>query len=856
MRSALVAVVGLLAVVQRAPAVTVEVIAGGGVGESLPATQIEVTPSDVAVDAAGNLYVPDHRNGRIRRIDAATGLASTVAGNGRLGVRGHSGPYAYCGDGGPAAEACFALGVARLALDAAGNLFVLDDGNERVRRVDAATGIITTVAGTGAYGVSAPCTGSPDGGPATATCLARPQDLAVAPNGDVYILAGGRVRRVDAATGVIATVAGTGDDGCRASGDGGPATAACLGAPRAITLDATGNLYVATWDGLRRVDAVTQIIETVALGHGSGCDPDSTPFCLRAVDVAVDTDGTLVASDGRARVRRLDPATGALTVVAGNGAWDPEYEQGEFCGDGGPAADACLSDPFAVALAPSGDVLIADRDNERIRRVDHATRVITSVAGGRYGFCGEGGPADKACLLPTGVGLDDDDRVYVTDARDVVWRVAGGTLVRVAGSGERGSCGDGGPALAGCFAYPSDVALDSAGHAFVTDLLGNRVRDLDLAAGTIDTLAGTGVEGTPGAPCWQDGVAGSAACLMRPQGIAIAPGGDVLVADTDSNRVRAIDRASGLVRSVAGRGAFGFCGDGGAAAFACLFRPAKIALDAGGNLLVADTYNDRVRRIRAADGRIATVAGGGPGIGVSHAYGTCGAGGPATAACLQHARSAAADAFGAVFVADQSRLLRVDPATGTLDPIAVPSSFYGLYPQDIAVDANGDLLVAVVRGVVRIRFAEVGLRVRRVKVRDATGRRGRARASARLDTGDPEPLIAGALANGVQIGVGQSFAARAGAALAFVRFGADACRGGRDRVRCTQEGNTLHLRRRGGGAVDVRATLAVTAATLAGPAELRMRLAVPSVGIYQGALGRAGGDGACRRRTHELRCRE
>ncbi len=855
MRRILGTIAVLLAAVQHAPAVTVEVVAGGGVAEGVPATEVEITATDVAADAAGNVYVPDNRNQRIRRVDAATGIVTTFAGNGRLSVREYIGPYGFCGDGGPAAESCFALGVPRLGLDGAGDVYVLDDGNERIRRIDAATGIITTVAGTGVVGVSGACDDSPDGGQATETCLRSPSDLAVAPDGDVYVLTGGRVRRVDAATGIIATVAGMSDEGCPTSGDGGPATLACLGFSWAIALDAGGNLYVVTYDGVRRIDATTHTIETIALGRSSGCDPDSAAFCLRAVDVAVDTDGTLVAVDGQARVRRLDPVTGAVTVVAGNGVWDPDYEQGSFCGDGGPAPDACLSNPVAVAIAASGDVLIADRDNERVRRVDHATNVITTVAGGRYGFCGEGGPATDACLLPTGLGLDAGDGLYVTDARHVVWRVTGGTLARVAGSGVEGFCGDGGPALDGCFDYPSDVALDSAGHAFVADLLNNRVRDLDLAAGTIDTLAGTGVYGSAGEGCWQDGVAARDACLMRPQGVAVAPGGNVLVADTDSNRVRVVDRASGLIGPVAGRGSFGFCGDGAAAPFACLFWPEKIAIDAGGNPLVADTANDRVRRVRSNDGRIETVAGGGPGIGVSHAYGTCGEGGPATAACLQHAESTAGDAFGAVFVADFDRLLRVDPVTARLERVVLPQSFYTLYPQDLAVDANGDLLVATLRGVVRIRFAEEGLRVGRIKVRDATGRRGRARMSARLEADESQALLAGMLASGAEVGVGRSFAARAGAPVALVRFPAESCSGGEDGVRCAQDGDSLRLRQHGRGGLDVRADIAVGAAVLPSGSALRIRLTIPGVGAYQDALGLPGGAGACRRRPREVRCR-
>ena len=327
---------------------TITTVAGTGdrefSGDGGPATEAELRPLAVAVDGAGNLYIADYGNSRVRRVDAE-GTITTVAG---------TGDSRFSGDGGPATEA--GLDPRAVAVDGAGNLYIADYDNHRVRRVDA-EGTITTVAGSGDEGFSG------DGGPATEAGL-DPRAVAVDGAGNLYIAdhRNRRVRRVDA-EGTITTVAGSGDEGF--SGDGGPATEAGLD-PRAVAVDGAGNLYIADQFNrrVRRVDAEGTI--TTVAGSGStefsgDWGPATEAGFYTPNGLAVDGAGNLYIADGRLRVRRVD-AEGTITTVAGTGDWI-------FSGNGGPATEAGLS-PRALAVDGAGNLYIADYRNSRVRRVE------------------------------------------------------------------------------------------------------------------------------------------------------------------------------------------------------------------------------------------------------------------------------------------------------------------------------------------------------------------------------------------------------------------------------------------------------------------------------------------------------
>jgi streptogramin lyase len=310
-------------------------------------------PFDVCFDRAGNLYFSDTFNNRIRRVDAATGIITTIAGNGDKG---------YAGDGGPAAQAALnePYGV---VVDRAGNLYIADRLNRRVRRVDAASGVITTLAGTGeaAYGG--------DGGPATRAGLAEPNGLALGPGETrLYItdVADNRVRSVDLASGVIGTFAGTG--AAEHSGDGRESSAAGTIGARAVKVDADGTVYILERQGssLRAVDPVTGIIATVAGTTARGYAGDGGPALAAVFDapkeMAIDRDSSLLIVDTENHaIRRIDAATGIVTNFAGG-------RQGSG-GDGGPAELAGLDRPHGAVVGPDGAVYIGDTNNHRVRKV-------------------------------------------------------------------------------------------------------------------------------------------------------------------------------------------------------------------------------------------------------------------------------------------------------------------------------------------------------------------------------------------------------------------------------------------------------------------------------------------------------
>jgi sugar lactone lactonase YvrE len=347
-------------------------VAGNGTagfsGDSSPATSASLAnPSGVAVDSAGNLFIADQLNHRIRRVDASSGVITTVAGNGSV---------SFSGDGGPATSASLAFPVA-VVVDSAGNLFIVDQGHQRIRRVDAVTSIITTVAGNGFVSFSG------DGGPATSASLANPSGVAVDGAGNLFIgdAVNRRIRRVDGATSIITTVAGTGTQGF--SGDGGPATSAQLGNPFGVALDSAGNLFIA----------------------------DQLNHRIRRVDAGADGQVTGALDE-------------TITTVAGNGL-------SGFSGDGGPATSTRLGNPFGVMTDSAGNLFIADTTNQRIRRVDAVTSIITTVAGnGLSGFSGDGGPATSARLaFPFGVLTDSAGNLFIADSTNQ--RIRRVTLVLV-----------------------------------------------------------------------------------------------------------------------------------------------------------------------------------------------------------------------------------------------------------------------------------------------------------------------------------------------------------------------------------------------------------------------------------------
>jgi sugar lactone lactonase YvrE len=557
-------------------------------GDGIPATSAAITdPAGLAVDTVGNVYIADAGNHRIRRVDALTGGISTVAGSGAPG---------FAGDGGAATSA--QLNFPRdVAVDSSGNLFIADTSNHRVRRVDAVTGVISVLAGTGVAGYNG------DGFGAATFDLNNPTGVAVDGLGDVYIADSGnnRIRRVSGG-GVITTIAGDGLFGFK--GDGGPATAARLRTPAKIAVDSAETFVFSEINGARVRRVAGGVISTI-LGTGiPGFNGDgiiATAAQIRGpVGVALNTAGDVfVADQANARLRRV--SAGIVSTVGGNG-------MDRFGGDGFAATLAQLHNPNALARDASGALFIADSSNNRVRRVDPLTGVITTVAGNDgSGYDGDGLLATDATLnAPFGVALDASGNLFIGDSRNArVRRVDAvtGIITTVAGTGVVGYDGDGIPATLAQLGQLTAVVLDSSRNLFIADGTNSRIRRVDAVTGVITTVAGKGDVGLDG-----DGILATLARLRNPLGVAVDALGNIFIPENSGHRIRRVDAVTGLITTVAGTGVSGFNGDGLVATDAQLESPIGIAVDAGGTLYISERGN-RVRSVDAATLIVSTVAG-------------------------------------------------------------------------------------------------------------------------------------------------------------------------------------------------------------------------------------------------------
>jgi uncharacterized protein (TIGR03437 family) len=587
-------------VIKIAPNGILTVIAGNGFsgysGEGIRATSGSLSiPIDLAVDAAGNVYLAENGADRVRKI-TPDGIITTVAGGGRS-----------LGDN-IAATTALLVSPSGIAFDSSGNLYIAEAGQHRIRRVSPA-GIITTVAGNAVQGFGG------DGGPATSANLNGPVSVAIDPTGILFIADTGnnRIRRVNLLSGTITTFAGGATAG--SSGDGGPAANALLNTPTGGRFDASGNFYFADSRNNRiRMISADRNISTIAGDGTAGFSGDNGPAVAAALNrpgrVAVDSVGNLYVCDYlNNRIRRID-ANGVITTIAGTGGL-------QFYGDGGPGRGALLNNPAAIALAVDGTVYIADTDNNRIRKLSGG--ILSTVAGdGLARFSGDGGPALTASLnSPFGLAIDPTGNLYVADTgNNRIRKITPDGLISTA-------AGNGTTAILN---GPAGVAVDAAGALYIADTENHRVRKV-TAAGVASVLAGTGTAGATG-----DNGPAASALLNRPTAVALDAAGAIYISDTGNNRVRKIS-ASGVISTFAGDGREGFYGDGVAAAATGLWEPAGLLFDTAGNLYIADRRNNRIRVVNAA-GVISTIAGRG-------AAGSSGDGGLATQALISFPRSIA-----------------------------------------------------------------------------------------------------------------------------------------------------------------------------------------------------------------------
>jgi len=508
------------------------------------------------------------------------------------------------------------------AVDPAGNLFLSLFTYNTVVRVDAKTGILTRVAGNGTFGFGG------DNGPASSAQLYWPRALAVDSGGNLFLVDSNNNRIRKVANGVITTVAGNG--GQFFSGDGGPATSAQV-TPVGMALDSAGNLYVE--DGTRVRIISNGIINSVAGTEGIGF-----------ATLAVDPSGNIYLADSNT-ARILKVCNGTVTTVAGNGSFG-------FSGDNGPATSAEFAGnddegPDNIAVDSAGNLYIADAANGRIRKVSNG--VITTVAGD--GSSSTDGPTASARLFyPDVITLDSAGILYVGDTGRAR-KIAGNSIITLAGNNELSFSGDGGPAISAQFYQPNSVAVDSAGNVYIADTQSNRIRK--VTNGIVTTVAGTGLQGSSG----DNGPAASAQ-LSTPVDVAVDSAGNLYIADINNYRIRKI--ANGFITTVPGTVGY---------------RPCAVGVDWNGNVYLVDCGTHRV--LRLSNGIATTVAGNGT-------FGPTGDNGPALSAALGSVTELAIDFAGNLYLADSGRIRKV--SNGVITTIAGGTG--------VALDSAGNIYIA------------------------------------------------------------------------------------------------------------------------------------------------------------------
>jgi sugar lactone lactonase YvrE len=656
-------VLGLTAGTASAQQVDFRTMAGTSPAGDFDATGGEArfnAPVSVAVDAAGNIFVADQQNYRVRKVTPA-GVVTTFAG----------GDYGSADGTGTAARF---TGFSGIATDGAGNVYVSDTFNATIRKITPA-GAVSTLAGlAGSFG-SADGTGS-------IARFSAPQALAVDSAGNVFVAdTNNHIIRQVTPAGVVTTVAGLANTSGSTDGTG---NAARFNFPRGIAVDGGGNLYVAdsSSNTIRKI-APGGIVTTLAGTAGMNGNTNGTGAAARFANprgLAVSGTTLYVADTNNQRIRAVATDTGAVTTFAGSiqGAAD------------GSSATARFNNLEDLAVDAAGAVYVADTTNDIIRKI--AGGNVTTVAGFTFSLgSADGSEASARFAYPLGLAVDSSRNVYVADRNNNTIRKITplGTVTTFAGlAGSPGSTD--GTGSAARFSSPRSVAFDAAGNLYVAEG-GNHTIRMITPAGVVTTVAGQ-----PGSSGSTDGT-GSAARFNQPNGVAVDQAtGVVYVADLANHTIRKI-APGGIVTTIAGlAGASGNTdGTGNAARFN---RPSAVAVDAAGVVSIADTANSLIRSMNSA-GVVTTLAGGAPNINGGNGDGT------GTAARFNSPQGIAVDSAGTIYVADtlMHTIRRITTGAEVTTIAGCPGCFggenWGRFnsPQGIAVDARGFVYVADTR---------------------------------------------------------------------------------------------------------------------------------------------------------------
>ncbi len=601
----------------------VTTVAGGGAPPvtSIAADNLVGLVTAVATDPAGAVYIGAENC--VFKIDSS-GTMTRIAGTGRAG---------FSGDGGAAVNAQLGQ-VYGLAFDGKGSLLIADSGASVIRRVTG--GVISTVPGS------------------AIAAIGLPIRAAIGPSGDIFISDphANLVWKISPA-GALSIFAGNSDFGY--SGDGGPAKQASVGSPLGVTVDASGNVFIAQWAAVRKVSpsgVITTVAGTGTVGESGDGGPAMQAQLFYATSVAVDSSGALYIAEAQ-RIRKVS-TTGTITTVAGGGSASGPL------GDGGPATSATLLGPAGVAVTASGDLYIAD--NRRVRHVS-AAGVIETIEGGGASFTGDGGSAISAQLYaPSGIALDAAGGIYVADNGSRIRKfTSGGNIATIAGGPVDGYSGDGGAATAARMQLLAltGMAVDSASNLYVVEQLTSCVRKIS-PQGAIATVVG------PGTGYGGDGGQATKAQMHFPNGLAIDGNGNLFIADSLNGLIRKVD-TTGKITAFAGS----------------IFRPAgypyAIAVDGVSRVYASDSFDSGVAQY-SPTGAVTHIA-------------------PAIAGMLPMT----VDSAGNIYGFSPGSLIRIAPdgsstvianfASGF--PVDGSSALDGAFdtPAGIAVDASGNIYI-------------------------------------------------------------------------------------------------------------------------------------------------------------------
>jgi len=655
----------------------------------------------VAVDGAGNVYMTDYNNNVVRKIAAGTGIITTIAGTGVAGRTGDNGP----------ASSAELWGPTSLAVDATGDLFIGETGDNVVRRIDAVTGTITTFAGnpTGTASI---------GGPATSYPLYGIVGIACDHFGNLYVAESGDVVEVNAGTGNITEIAGYGNG-------------ADVGILNGIAVDSSQNIYVSdsAYSVVRKITpqgAISIFAGTLTYAFGGDGGPATSAELYFPAGLAADGAGNIyIADDFDSAIREVN-TSGIINTIGGN--LNNSYSSG---GDGSPAADVGIYYPQVIAADNAGDVFFGDQESYRIRKItvplappsSAAAAPVFSLTAGTYSSSQtltmtDATPGAEIYMSLNGTAPTTSNQGYhgpiqitgsVTiqaiavapgylpsppvSATYTISTPPSAVISTVAGNGKNGFMAGGGPVISTSIGQPQAVTFDGSGNLYIADTENSVVWMVSASTGNISVVAGTGTSG--------NGAAGGQAtetALSRPSGVAIDKSGDIFIADTDNGIIREVAAQTGVITTVAGPGVPSTLGDGGPATSAYLGYADGIVFDKAGNLYVADPSTSRVRMIAANTGVITTVAGGGT-------QGQLGDGGLATSAYVGYPEDVALDALGDLYIVDgdSERIRKVNASTGIITTTAGNGTFGdsgdgGLATaaeinvgQGIAVDGNGNV---------------------------------------------------------------------------------------------------------------------------------------------------------------------